>query len=86
MSRHSAIAGSVNSATYRDLTPEHIVPLLIERDQDIIYYEQIIGPLIAAGRSDLVAPVRRKIGEYRRRQRRARVVNLAKRVSFWSGY
>lgn len=65
---------------FDDLTPEHIEPLLIERDQDIMYYEQIIVPLIAAGRSDLVAPVRRKIVEYRRRQRRNRVVSLAKKA------
>jgi hypothetical protein len=71
---------------FRELTAEQIEPLLIERDQDVMYYEQIIGPLIAAGRLDLVEPVRRRIREYKSRERRKRVVNLAKRAAFWSRY
>lgn len=70
--------GDAPAFPFDELTPATLEPLLIERDNDVMYYEQCIDALVAAGRSDLVATVERKIGEYRKRERRKAAVKLIK--------
>ena len=56
--------------------PATLEPLRIEQEQDVVYYEQCFDALVAAGRSDLVAAVRQKIGEFHKRERRKAAVKL----------
>jgi hypothetical protein len=63
---------------FDDLTPASLEPLLIERENDVMYYEQCIDALVAAGRSDLVAAVQTKIAEHHKRERRKAAVKLIK--------
>ena len=71
---------------FDDVTPATLEPLLIERDNDVMYYEQCLEPLIAAGRTDLVESVQEKIDEYHKRERRKAAMRLVKKaipVSAW---
>lgn len=61
---------------FDELMPATLEPLRIEQEQDVVYYEQCFDALVAAGRSDLVAAVRQKIGEFHKRERRKAAVKL----------
>lgn len=56
-----------------DLSPSMLDPVRIEDRIGLLYYAQCVDALTAHGRNDLVAPLRRKIDAYRRRDRRQRL-------------
>jgi hypothetical protein len=64
-----------------DVTPAMLEPLWIEDQFGVLFYTECIDALTARGRPDLVAPLRRKIDAYRRRDRRRRVLALARKVA-----
>jgi hypothetical protein len=66
---------------HRDVTASMLGPVLIENQINVVFYTECIEALIARGRDDLVAPLRRKIDAYRRRERRRRVRALVRRVT-----
>ena len=64
-----------------DVTPSMLEPLLIENQIGLLYYTECANVLAARKRDDLVAPLRRKIAAYRRRERRQELKALVKKMT-----
>lgn len=64
-----------------DVTPSMLEPVSIGDRVRLQYYTQCVDALIARGRHDLVAPLRRKIDSYRWRDRRRQVLAFARRLT-----
>jgi hypothetical protein len=64
-----------------DLTPSMLEPVWIEDPVAFHYYTQCVDALVVRGRHDLVAPLRRKLTSYHRRERRHRIVAALRRAT-----
>jgi hypothetical protein len=65
---------------FDDVTPSMLERLRIENRLGVLFYTQCAEALVAAGRSDLAAPLRRKIDAYHRHKRRRRVLSFVRSV------
>jgi hypothetical protein len=62
---------------FDDVTPKMLEPIWIDNPVTMPYYEQMIEPLRARGRPDLVASILKKMDAYRRWKQREKLRKLA---------